>query len=469
MGEDFLLSTPQAEALYHGVARDLPIIDYHCHLPPADIAADRRFEHLAAIWLEGDHYNWRAMRANGVAERFCTGDAPAREKFQRWAETVPRCLRNPLYHWTHLELKRPFGIVDRLLGPDTAEEIWRRGNALLAKSAFSARGIMRQMRVQAVCTTDDPCDSLMHHLRLREEGFEIQVRPTWRPDKAAAIEDPAAFNAWIARLEAASGRSVSSWQDFHDALAARHRAFHAAGCRLSDHGLDTVHAEPFTEAQLAAAFAKARSGQAPTAEEAARHRSAMLHLGAVMDHAAGWVQQFHIGALRNNSTRMHRTLGPDTGFDSIDDRCYARPLARFLDRLDQEDRLARTILYNLNPRDNEMIATMVGNFQDGSVAGKIQFGSAWWFLDQMDGMERQLDALSNMGLLSRFVGMLTDSRSFLSYTRHEYFRRILCAKLGAEMAEGLLPDDHALVGGLVRDVCHGNAAAYFGFAHHETA
>lgn len=463
LGPDFLLQTRQAQALYHDIAERLPIIDFHSHLSPEDIARDRRFDNLTQIWLAGDHYKWRAMRANGVPERCITGDAPDREKFQRWAETVPRCLRNPLYHWTHLELQRPFGIHDRLLGPETAEEIWHQANASLATPPFTARGILTQMHVLVVCTTDDPADSLAHHAALRASSFPVQIRPTWRPDRAAAIEDVAAWNAYCDRLGEASATSIRTWDDLQAALQRRHDHFHAAGCRLSDHGLDTIPDGSWSERAVAATVAAARAGTAPSPEQAAAFRLAMLITGARMDHAKGWVQQFHIGALRNANTRQFRQLGPDHGYDSIDDRCYARPLARLLDALDQEDRLAKTILYNLNPRDNEVIATMIGNFQDGRTPGKMQMGSAWWFLDQKDGMERQMDALSQMGLLSRFVGMLTDSRSFLSFTRHEYFRRILCATLGQEMAQGLLPDDLGLVGELVRDVCYGNAARYFDF------
>jgi glucuronate isomerase len=463
LGEDFLLSTQRAEELYHRYAAPMPIVDYHCHLPPEQISQDRRFENLTAIWLAGDHYKWRAMRANGVAERYCTGDAPDRDKFQQWAETVPKCLRNPLYHWTHLELRRPFGISDRLLDGGTAQGIWEQGNALLAQEGFSARGIMRQMGVAVVCTTDDPTDALEHHRQLAREGFEIQVRPTWRPDRGMAIDDPRAFAAWLGRLEAASGVTITTFGHYLQALSRRHDYFHEHGCRLSDHGLDTVYAESFTTAEVTRIFAKVRSGQSPDAVESACFKSAMLYEWAVMDHRRGWVQQFHIGAMRNNNARIFRALGPDQGVDSIDDQNYARPLSRFLDRLDSSDQLAKTIVYNLNPRDNDLIATLLGNFQDGSVPGKIQFGSAWWFLDQKDGMERQLDSLSNMGLLSRFVGMLTDSRSFLSYTRHEYFRRILCAKLGAEMEEGMLPDDLGLIGAMVSDICYGNAARYFDF------
>jgi glucuronate isomerase len=460
--DDFLLSTPQARALYHGHAEHQPIVDYHCHLPPDRIASDQPFANLTDIWLGGDHYKWRAMRANGIDERCITGDAGDREKFAAWAETVPRCLRNPLYHWTHLELRRPFGISDRLLGPDTAQDIWDRCNAKLARADFSPRGIMTRMNVTVVCTTDDPVDDLIHHQAIAASGFGVQVRPTWRPDKGLLVDRPDLFNPWLDRLGAAAGVAIHTWEDFQHALAVRHRFFHATGCRLSDHGLDTVYAEDYTLAEIATIFAAARKGQAADPQATARFRSAMLYEGACMDHAAGWVQQFHIGAIRNTNSRA-AARGPDLGYDSIGEADYAAPLARLLDRLDRGDRLARTILYNLNPRTNDVIATMIGNFQDGRTPGKMQFGSGWWFLDQKDGMERQLDSLSNMGLLSRFVGMLTDSRSFLSYTRHEYFRRILCNKLGREMADGLLPNDLDLVGDLVADVCYRNAAAYFDF------
>jgi glucuronate isomerase len=463
--ENFLLQNDQAVELYHGFARHLPIIDYHCHLPPAQVAEDRRFENLTQIWLAGDHYKWRAMRAAGVPEHFCTGSAPDREKFQRWAETVPQTLRNPLYHWTHLELKRPLEISDRLLNPDSAEGIWLACNEKLAQPAFSARGIMQQMNVVLVCTTDDPIDSLEHHKTIAADpSFSVRVLPTFRPDRAMAVENPTAFNAWVDRLAARSGVEIGDCFDrFFEALRQRHNAFHAVGCRLSDHGLDTFYAEDYALADVAAAFQAVRGGRTLSAEATLKFKSAVLHELALMNAEKGWVQQFHFGAIRNNNTRMFEALGPDTGFDSIGDSCVARPMARFFDRLNQNGRLAKTIVYNLNPVHNEMVAAMLGNFQDGQTPGKMQFGAAWWFLDQKDGIERQLNVLSNFGLLSQFVGMLTDSRSLLSYTRHEYFRRILCNLLGAEMASGLLPDDTQLVGRMVGDICYGNAAGYFGF------
>ena len=460
----FLLLGKRARELYHGYAKKERILDYHCHLSPALIAANRNFGDLTEIWLQGDHYKWRAMRANGIGEHLITGDAAPRAKFQAWAETVPACLRNPLYHWTHLELKRPFGISDRLLGPATAESVWQECNAALATPAFTPRGILKAMKVAVVCTTDDPTDSLSDHAAIAADpSCDVQVRPTWRPDRGMAIEDPQRFNAWLDRLEQAVDGEVGSYQAYLVALAKRHAVFHAHGCRLSDHGIETVPAGAPSEREVARIFAKVRAGGRPSGDEAEAFRAALLHQGAVMDHRAGWVQQFHIGPLRNANSRLSRALGPDIGCDSIGEASYARALASFLDRLDREGTLAKTILYNIHPKDNEMLATMIGNFQEGGTPGKMQIGSGWWFLDQKDGMERQLNALSSLGLLSRFVGMLTDSRSFLSFTRHEYFRRILCGLLGQEMEQGLLPDDIELVGDLVRDLCYRNAANYFDF------
>ncbi len=460
---DFLLRTPQARRLYHQHAASLPIIDYHSHLSPSDVAVDTRFANLTRVWLDGDHYKWRALRTNGVAEHLITGDASDRDKFDAWAATVPRTLRNPLYHWTHLELNRPFGINDRLLSPATAAGIWDQCNAKLATPAFSARGILTQMRVQVVCTTDDPVDDLASHQAIAASGFATQVRPTWRPDRGLMIDEPARLNPWLDQLAACTDVAIRDWDDYLAALRIRHAYFHAHGCRLSDHGLETMYAEDWDEAEVAATFAGARAGQRPSPEAGVRWKSALLHAWAVMDHAAGWVQQFHLGPIRNLNSRLMARFGADAGCDSIGDAHFARPLARFLDRLDRDERLAKTVIYNLNPRDNELLAAMVGNFQDGVTPGKIQFGAAWWFNDQRDGIERQLSALSNLSLLSRSVGMLTDSRSFLSFTRHEYFRRILCDVLGREMADGLLPDDDALVGQLVADVCYHNAASYFPF------
>ena len=460
--EDFLLETDTARELYHRYVAHLPIIDYHCHLPVAQIASDHRFRSMTEIWLDGDHYKWRAMRANGIEERFCTGDASDWEKFEAWARTVPATLRNPLYHWTHLELKKPFGITD-LLSEKTARKIYEHCTGLLQERDFSTQGLLRQFRVAIVCTTDDPADSLEHHRALAQrKDPNTRVVPTWRPDAALSIDDPVSFNAWIDRLEKAAGKSITTLADFFDALDRRHAEFHDAGCRASDHGLEQIYAETWDDKDVATTFDKLRAGKRVETSEGRRYKSALLHRFALMDHARGWVQQFHLGALRNTNSRLRRSLGADTGLDSVGDFEMARPLARFLDKLDDQNQLAKTILYNLNPRDNELFATMIGNFQDGSVPGKMQYGSAWWFLDQKDGMEAQIAALSNMGLFSRFVGMVTDSRSFLSYSRHEYFRRLVCNLIGNDVEKGLLPDDRQLLARLAQDVSFFNARNYLG-------
>ena len=464
LDEDFLLESDVAADLYHRLAKDLPVIDYHCHLSPELMASDHRFRSITEIWLDGDHYKWRAMRSNGVSERFCTGEASDWEKFEAWARTVPDAMRSPLYHWTHMELRRPFGIK-ALLSPANAREVFDRCNDLLQQDGFTALGLLRRFKVAVVCTTDDPADSLEAHRRLATRADpETRIYPTWRPDRAFAVEEPEAFNAWVSRLESASGMAIGgSLETFLDALEARHSFFHEMGCRASDHGLETMFAEPWADRDVMASFERVRSGKPLEAAAALCLKSALIHRLALLDHARGWAQQFHLGALRNNNTRLRRTLGPDTGFDSIGEFDLARPLSRFLDRLDQTNQLAKTILYNLNPRDNALVATMIGNFQDGSQPGKIQYGAAWWFLDQLDGMAAQLNTLSNMGLLARFVGMVTDSRSFLSYSRHEYFRRLLCNLLGEDVRRGLLPDERDTLGAIVRDVCFFNARDYFGF------
>jgi glucuronate isomerase len=464
--EDFLLETDTARRLYHEVAAPLPIIDYHCHLPPDQIAQNHRFRSLTEVWLDGDHYKWRALRANGVSERLCTGDATDWEKFAAWAETVPATLRNPLYHWTHLELAFPFGISDRLLNPSTARGIFDAANERLKEPAFTTLGLLEQYRVKVVCTTDDPVDSLEHHIAHRKAPkayAALKLLPTWRPDMAMAVKDLGAYAAWLGKLEAASGQSVSSYGDLLTALDKRHASFHQAGCRLSDRGLDIVPDLVCSSERARTVFDKARRKQELTQEDQDALRWRLLHDLAVLDHGRGWVMQLHIGALRSVNTRLVGKIGPNTGFDSIGDALIAGPLGRWLDALDQKDQLPKTIFYNLNPRDNEMVATMAGNFNDGTIAGKMQYGSSWWFLDQLDGMEKQLNALSNMGLLSRFVGMLTDSRSFLSYSRHEYFRRLLCNMLGHDVRRGLLPDDASLLTTLVKAICFDNAREYFGF------
>jgi glucuronate isomerase len=440
----------------------MPIYDYHCHLPVQQIAEDAKFKNITQIWLCGDHYKWRAMRTNGVDERYCTGDASDWEKFQMWAQTVPSCLRNPLYHWTHMELKRPFGISDKLLCPETAKEIYDRCNELLKSPKFSARGIMRQMNVKLVCTTDDPIDDLRHHRKIAMDGFEIKVYPAWRPDKGMAVENIKAVNEWIDKLQQAADMEIKDFDSYIEALRKRHDYFHANNCRLSDHGIETAYAADYTASEIEKIFEKIRKAKTLDTQEVLKFKSAMMFEFGLMDAEKGWVQQLHLGALRNNNTRMFKTLGPDTGFDSIGDFEVAKPLAKFLDRLDSQNKLPKTVLYNLNPRDNELLATMLGNFQDGSVPGKMQLGSGWWFLDQKDGMEKHINALSNLGLLSRFVGMLTDSRSFLSYPRHEYFRRILCNILGNDAEAGLIPKDLKLLGQMVEDICFNNAQNYFG-------
>jgi glucuronate isomerase len=462
MDESFMLQNKTAEKLYFGHAKDLPVIDYHCHLPPEDIAGDRKYANMTKIWLDGDHYKWRAMRANGVDEKYCTGNAPDEEKFLKWAETVPVTLRNPLYHWTHMELRRPFGIK-KLLDPSSAGEIYSECNSLLSTTGFSARNIMRQMKVELVCTTDDPAASLEHHIKIRNDGFEILVLPTFRPDRSMAVENQQEYNNYLGKLEEASGIPISVFDDLMAALKSRHDFFHEQGCRLSDHGLETFYAEDYTGGEIAKIFSEIRSGKTLTADKVIKFKSAMLYEFGILDHEKNWTQQFHIGALRNNSSRMFRKLGADKGFDSIGDMEVARPMSRFFDRLDSENKLAKTILYNLNPRDNAVMATMAGNFNDGSVAGKMQFGSGWWFLDQKEGMENQLNTLSSIGLLGRFVGMLTDSRSFLSYPRHDYFRRILCNLIGTDIENGEIPDSEELAGSLIKDVCYYNALNYFGF------
>jgi glucuronate isomerase len=459
---DFLLQTETAKYLYHQHAAKMPIYDYHCHLPVQQIADDVRFENMTQIWLYGDHYKWRAMRTNGVDERYCTGDASDWEKFQMWAKTVPFCIRNPLYHWTHMELKRPFGISDKLLCPETAREIYDRCNELLKSPKFSARGIMKQMNVKLVCTTDDPVDDLQYHKKIAADKFEVRVYPAWRPDRGMAAENVKMLNDWIEALQRAADVEIKDFNDYIEAIRKRHDYFHQNGCRLSDHGIETAYASDYTQTEIEKIFAKIRKGKELISEEILKFKSAMMYEFGLMDAEKGWVQQLHIGPIRDNNTRMLKALGPNTGFDSIGDFEIAKPLAKFLDSLDMKNKLPKTILYNINPRDNELMATMIGNFQDGSIPGKMQFGSAWWFLDQKDGMEKQLNALSNMGLLSRFVGMLTDSRSFLSYPRHEYFRRILCNMLGNDVESGLIPKDLKLLGQLVENICYNNAKNYFG-------
>lgn len=462
LDENFLLNSRSAEVLYHDYAEKQPIIDYHCHLNPKDITEDRIFTTITAAWLEGDHYKWRAMRANGIDERFITGNASDFEKFESWARTVPYTLRNPLYHWTHLELKRYFG-VDKLLNPESAKEIYSKANSIISSKEYSVQNLLSMMNVELVCTTDDPIDSLEFHDKLKLTKSKVRMAPAWRPDKAMTIDNPEVYNNYINKLEAASGITINSFDKLLEALKKRHDYFHQKGCRLSDHGLDRFYADTFTHNELSSIFTKVRNGGAMTADEISKFKSGMLYYFAIMDFDRDWVQQFHIGAIRNNNSRMMKVLGPDTGYDSIGDYPSAISMSTFLNHLDSEGKLAKTIVYNLNPSDNEVYATMIANFQDGKTPGKIQFGAGWWFLDQKFGMERHLDALSSQGLLSRFVGMLTDSRSFLSFPRHEYFRRILCNVLGNDIEKGEIPNDFALVGKMVEDICYYNAKNYFTF------
>jgi glucuronate isomerase len=459
---NFLLNSETAKYLYHEVAATMPIIDYHCHLDPKKIADDIQFENITQLWLSGDHYKWRAMRANGVNESFCTGNKTDFEKFEKWAETVPYTLRNPLYHWTHLELQRYFNI-DKILNPASAKEIYNGCNEKLSTSEFSVRNLLKKMNVQLICTTDDPVDSLEHHKKISDDKFEIKVLPAFRPDNAMNVDDAKTFNNYIDKLETVSNITINNYEDYLLALKSRHDFFSATGCSVSDHGLEYVYAEDYTQQEIKNIFSKIRSGKDLNSEEKLKIRSALLFEFALWDHEKGWVQQFHLGAMRNNNSRMMQLLGPDTGWDSIGDFSQARSLAKFLNKLDSNNKLAKTIIYNLNPADNEIMATVIGNFNDGSTAGKIQWGSAWWFLDQKDGMVKQVNTLSNMGLLSRFVGMITDSRSFISYPRHEYFRRILCNLFGEEIENGEMPNDLNWTGKIIKDICYFNAKNYFGW------
>jgi glucuronate isomerase len=460
LDENFLLSNATAERLYHEYAKDMLIIDYHNHLPPNEVAADKNFENITRVWLNGDHYKWRAMRTNGVDESYITGDKSDWEKFNAWSATVPYTLRNPLYHWTHLELQRYFGITD-ILNADTAKKVYDEASALLQTKEYSVRGLLEKMKVKLICTTDDPVDNLEYHKQIKNDNWSVKVLPAFRPDKAMNVDDVNTFNNYLTGLEKAADISISTYNDYLAALKKRHDYFAANHCSVSDHGLEEIYAEEYTATEIAGIFAKIRSGGALTVEENRKFKSAMLVTFAEWDWEKGFVQQYHLGALRNNNSRMLKQLGPDTGWDSVGDFPQARALAKFLDRLDRDNKLAKTIIYNLNPADNELFATMIGNFNDGTAAGKIQWGSSWWFLDQKDGMTKQINALSNMGLLSKFIGMLTDSRSFLSFPRHEYFRRLLCNMFGEEVEHGELPNDIEWIGKVIQDICFNNAKNYF--------
>ena len=461
--KDFLLTNDYARELFHESAETCPIIDYHCHLVPKMIADNHQFTDLTDVWLGGDHYKWRAMRGNGIPEEYITGSKSSYEKFEKWAETVPYTMRNPLYHWTHLELSRVFG-VDKILKPETAREIYEECSAMLQTPQFRANELMKKFNVKVVCTTDDPADSLEYHQQIKNNPFGVKVLPTWRPDKAMAIENPVAYKEYIQTLSQSAGISINKYSDLIEALRIRHKFFEELGCRLSDHGMDTFYAEDYTEKEIEDIFARTLAGEVPSAVDLKKFRSAMLYDFAVMDAETGWTQQFHIGVIRNNNSKMFKLIGADTGFDAIHDVHCAAAGHKFFDRLASADRLTKTILYNLNPKDNEVLATMAYTFNDGSVAGQMQLGSGWWFLDQEDGMRKQMNTLSSLGLLSRFVGMLTDSRSFLSYPRHEYFRRILCNLIGEDIAAGKLPaSEMDFIHKMVKGISYENAKNYFNF------
>ena len=465
LDENFLLETPTAQLLYHDHVKNLPIIDYHCHLDPKLIAKNHRFKNITELWLSGDHYKWRLMRANGVDEQFITGDASDWDKFMKFAEAIPYTMRNPMYHWTHMELQRVFGI-DKLLSPKTATEIYDKCNKMLQQDGFTARGLMKKFKVEVVCTTDDPCDTLTYHDQIKDSDFDIKVLPTWRPDKSLAVENSSEFVSYIQKLSDVSGVKINSFKDYIKAIKNRHDYFNSMGCKLSDHGIEAFYSDDCSIEEAEAIFKKVYIEKNDlTDKEIGKFKSKMLYENAILNFEKGWVQQFHFGAIRNNNTKMFNSIGADTGYDSIDDNSnLAASMSRFFDRLQTQDKLAKSIIYNLNPRDNYLVATMVANFQEGPVAGKIQFGSGWWFLDQKDGMEDQMNVLSTQGLLSRFVGMLTDSRSFISYPRHEYFRRILCNLIGNDIEEGLLPaSEMEFIGQMVENISYYNAKDYFKF------
>lgn len=460
LDQEFLLESSTAKMLYHNFAAKLPIIDYHCHLSADQIAEDANFENLTQIWLYGDHYKWRAMRANGIDEKYITGNASDFEKFEKWAETVPYTLRNPLYHWTHLELQRYFDVYD-ILSPATAKKIYDECSAKLQTPEYSVRRLIQKMNVESIGTTDDPLDDLLSHQKIKMDGFSTKVLPSFRPDKAMNAEDVVALQTYIQKLSILTDLPIDNFKSYLQALKTRHDFFADMGCTVSDHGLEQMYCEEYNDCEMELIFQKILGCHSLNPTELIKFKSCMLINLAHWDHEKGWVQQYHLGALRNNNSRLLSLLGPDTGFDSIGDFSQAKNLSIFLNKLDSSDRLAKTILYNLNPADNEMLATMVGNFNDGTIAGKMQFGAAWWFLDQKMGMINQLNALSNMGLLGRFVGMITDSRSFLSYPRHEYFRRILCNLIGHDVENGELPNDIEWLGKMVENICYFNAKKYF--------
>lgn len=458
--KDFLLYTNTAKILYHEFAEKMPVFDYHSHLPVKDLADNICYDNIGQAWLAGDHYKWRLMRSNGIPEKFCTGDATDYEKFEKWAETIPIAIRNPLYHWTHLELQRYFNI-DTILNPKTCKEIYNQCSILLQSADYSVRNLLLKMNVKLVCTTDDPIDSLVHHKKLREDNYKIKIIPTFRPDKAMAVENTKAFTNYASKLGEVSGIEIKDFTSLIEALDVRHKFFHSIGCRIADHGILTFWVEPYTNEEIEKITAKILSGYVLTQGEVLKFKSALLYECARLNHNRGWVQQFHIGPFRNTNTRLFDKLGPDIGCDTIGDHNFGDKLVKFLDRLEQSKELTKTILFNINPRDNELIASIIGSFQDGSYPGKMQFGPSWWFLDQIEGITKQINTISNLGLLGRFIGMTTDSRSFLSFPRHEYFRRLLCNMIGSEVENGEIPNDIDFLGNSIEKICYNNAVEYF--------
>lgn len=460
---NFILQNDEAEKLYHEYAKDLPIVDFHNHLPPNEVSDDINFRNLTHIWLDGDHYKWRALRSCGVNEELITGNASDKEKFLAWAKTVPKTLKNPLYHWTHMELNNPFGINDRLLNEQTAESIWEECNAKLQQKEFSTQHLLRKNKVELVGTTDDPTDSLAYHAAFGKQDAGFRMVPTFRPDAGMEIEKGESFRTWVAKLESVSGISITSFHDFLEALENRHSYFHSLGCRASDHGIEMPYAASFTDSQITSIFDQVMKKESISENDSYLFKSAFLYHCGLMNHAKGWVMQFHIGPIRNTNSRMFSTLGANSGFDSIGDAQIGKSLAEMLNALDSEDKLPKTVLYNSNPRDNALFSAMAGNFQDGITPGKVQHGPPWWFLDQKNGIEEQIESLSNIGVLYEFIGMTTDSRSFLSFPRHDYFRRILCNILGTELKLGLIPNEPELIASYIERICYSNAKAYFQF------